>query len=458
MATSITNLLSSTSSTTGLGQGIDVQQFVQLATANQQANITALQNDQTTLNSQTTALNQITTDLNNLQSATDALNDPLGALGAQVATSSNSGVVTATAASTATAGTHSITVNSLATTSSYYTNAVASSSTPLATGSFQISVGGGKPATVTVNSTDNTLDGLAAAINNQNIGVQASVINDANGARLALVSQTTGAPGDLTVTGSIAATTGSNAAPGLSFTKAVTGLNASLVVDGVPISSTTNTVTGVINGVTLNLAAAAPNSPVSVSVAPDTTQASNALNQFVTAYNTAVNDINAQFAVASDGTGGGPLESDDSLRQAQQQLLSAISYSVTGNNGAVNLASIGLNLNDDGTISVDSGALSSALSSNFSGVQNFLQNATNGFAGNLDSVLTGLTDPSAGVLGLDAQGIAQSSQDLGQQISDLQAALAVQQQNLTQVYAQVNTTLQELPLLQQQLSQQLASA
>src|ERR1700743_2799031 len=119
MATSVSGLLSSTTSSTGLGQGIDVQQFVQLATANDTANITSLQNEQTALGSQTTALQQITTDLNNLQSAAFALSDPLGALGALTTTSSNSSVVSATAASTAEAGTHTVTVNSLATTSSY---------------------------------------------------------------------------------------------------------------------------------------------------------------------------------------------------------------------------------------------------------------------------------------------------------------------------------------------------
>jgi flagellar hook-associated protein 2 len=422
---------------------------VQLALSNDQANITTLQNQQTAFNSQSTALQQITTDLNNLQSAAFALNDPLGSLSAQTATSSNSSVLSATAASTAASGAHTITVNSLATTSSYYTNPVASSSTPLATGSFQIQVGSGAPATVTVDSTNNTLDQLAASINNQNIGVTASVINDANGSRLALVSQTTGAPGDLTV---------SSNTTGLTFNKAVTGTNASLVVDGVPISSATNTVTGVINGVTLNLGSPSPSSPVTLNVAPDTSQATNAINQFVSAYNTAVQDINTQFQINPDGSGGGPLEADDSLRQAQAALLSAVSYSTSGNNGAVNLASIGVNLNDDGTLSVDSGALSSALSSNYSGVQSFLQSTSNGFAGNLSTALTGLTDPSTGVLGLDAQGITQSSQALGQQISDLQAALAIKQQNLTQVYSQVNATLQELPLLQSQISQQLGSA
>jgi flagellar hook-associated protein 2 len=446
MSTSASNLLSSTSGT-GLGQGIDVQQFVTLALASDQANITHLQAQRTQLNSQTTALAQITTDLNNLRSTAFALSDPLGALNALTTTSSNSGVLTATAASSALAGTHNITVSSLATTASYYTNSLPTS-TVLAAGSFNVQVGTGAAATVTIDSTNNTLAGLAEAINTKGIGVQASVINDANGSRLALVSTTTGLPGDLTVSGNTT---------GLAFTKAVTGSNASLVVDGVPISSTTNIVGGVINGVTLNLTSASPGTSVTITTAPDATQASTAVNNFVSSYNTAIKDINAQFAVLSDGSGGGPLEADGSLREAQAALLAAVSFATTGNNGAVNLASIGVNLNDDGTLSTTASSLSSALASNFSGVQNFLQATSTGFASNLSTVLRNVTDSSQGALGLDAKGISQSSQALSQQISDLQAALATKRQGLTAIYAQVNATLQQLPLLQSQLTQQLGT-
>jgi flagellar hook-associated protein 2 len=228
-------------------------------------------------------------------------------------------------------------------------------------------------------------------------------------------------------------------------------------VDGVPISSATNTVSGVINGVTLNLASASPGTPVSITTAPDTTQASAAVNNFVSSYNTTIQDINAQFAVLSDGSGGGPLEADGSLREAQAALLAAVSYSTSGNNGAVNLASIGINLNNDGTLSATASSLTSALASNFSGVQKFLQTTTTGFASNLSTVLGNFTDSSQGALGLDAKGISQSSQALSQQISDLQAALVNKRQGLTAVYAQVNATLQQLPLLQLQLTQQLAT-
>ena len=450
MATGTSGRLSgsSTNSSTGLGQGIDVTQFVQLAMSFDQANITAVQNQQSNLANQSKALAQISSELSALQDSAYALGDPLGALNALTASSSDTSIVSATAGSAAVSGSHSITVNSLATTSSYYTSAVASSSTPLATGSFQFAVGSGGPQTVTITSSNNTLDGLAASINKLSAGVRASVINDANGARLALVSETSGAPGDVTV---------SNNSSGLTFTKAVTGLNASLVVDGVPVSSSTNTVSGVINGVTLSLGSPNPNQTVTVNVAPDNTQATNAINQFVSNYNTAIKDINAQFAVPGDGTAP-PLESDGSLREAQQLLLGAIAYSTSGNSGIVNLSSIGVNLNNDGTLSVNSAQLQTALSSNNSAVQSFLQNTGTGFGQNLSTVLTNINSPGSGILGLDANGITNTSQSLAQQLTDLQVAFNTKQANLILVYSQVNATLQELPLLQSQTQQQLAGA
>jgi len=468
VATSASSLLSGTSTGTttgtgtstgtggftGLGQGIDVNSFVQLALAADTANVTGLQAQPATINTESSTLAGITSDLTALQSAAAALNDPLGILNSQTATSSDSSILTATAASTATAGTHSIEITSLATTSSFYSDAVASGSTALATGdTITIFAGGKQVASVAVDSTNNTLTKIAAAINSQTTKVQASVINDANGSRLAFVSAASGAPGNLAVTGSLHLpdTTAFN------FHQASAGLNSVLTVDGVPISTATNTVSNVINGVTLNLVAPTGGSPVSLTVAPDTSSITNAVNQLVSSYNSAITAINNQFHVNSNGAAGGALEADGSLRQAQQILLGAITFSTAGTGGSINLTNLGINVNNDGTLSVDSGALSAALSSNFSGVHAFLQSGSTGFAGNLNTVLRNLTDSVSGVLGLDAFGLSQTSLDLTNHISDLQANIAVQAQNLTAVYARVNTTLQELPLLQAQLGQQLAS-
>jgi flagellar hook-associated protein 2 len=139
----------------------------------------------------------------------------------------------------------------------------------------------------------------------------------------------------------------------------------------------------------------------------------------------------------------------------QNQLLAAVTDSIGGNNGLVNLASIGVNLNTDGTLTVDSGTLSSAITSNFSSVQKLLQ-GTGGVGTLLSSTLTQLTDPTQGAITLDLQGLSQSNQDLTQQISAMQAQLTTQDQNLTNEYAQMQVTLDEMPQLQSEMSAQLA--
>src|SRR5205807_1460421 len=81
-------------------------------------------------------------------------------------------------------------------------------------------------------------------------------------------------------------------------------------------------------------------------------------------------------------------------------LLSAIAYSHSGSGNIVNLHSLGISLNNDGTLSVNQGALATNLSGHYSDVQNFLQSSTTGFAQNLSAVLNNLTDSTAGPLGL----------------------------------------------------------
>lgn len=425
---------------------IDVQT---LLTSVEQANaipLDLLEQQQSTLQTQSSTLTSIESDISALSTAVSALSNTSGSINSLTATSSDSNLVTATADPTAASGTHTIVVNSLATTASYYTDPV-DPSAAIGAGSFQIAVGNNAPVTVTVDNTDNTLSTLAAAINGQNIGVTASVISDANGSRLALVSNTSGVAGNITV---------SNNTTSLNFNSAVTGANASLTVDGVPISSASNTVSTVIPGVTLNLVGADPETTVSLTLSPDANQATTAINQFVSAWNKVIQDLNGQFNVASDGSGGGPLEADNTLRAVQDQLLSAITTSITGNNGFINLASIGVNMNTDGTLSVDSGALSNALNNDFGSVQTLLQ-GTSGVATFLASTLNQITDPTQGSITLDLQGMSQQNQDLTQQINAMQAQLTSQDQLLVAQYAQMQNTLDEMPMLQSQITQQLAA-
>jgi flagellar hook-associated protein 2 len=434
---------------TSAGAGFNVQSMVQAALAADSGPLYQMQQEQTDLQGQTAALNTLQTELTALQTAVQSLSDPAGALYSETATSSNSSILTATAASGATTGNHTVVVNSLATTSSAYSSEFASSTTALPTGSFDLQVGSGAATTITVDSTNNTLSGIASTINGQNLGVTASVITDANGARLSLVSNTSGAAGNITI---------SNDTVGLGFTQNA-GVNSSLTVDGVPISSSSNMVTGVIPGVTLNLLSASPGTNVSLAVSPDNTQITNAINGFVSAYNTLISDVNSQFTVDPTTHQAGVLASDGTVGMLQEQLLSMVNTSTTGNNGIINLASLGINMQNDGTLTVDTTTLNQNLSTNMAAVQNFFQNSTNtGFAQTLNTSLGQMTDPVTGLLSVDINGIAQTQTSLASQISDFQAYLATEQQSLTQQYSQVDTVLQQLPLLQSQIAQQLAGA
>ena len=443
------------------GQGIDVSSLVQQVLRESSGQLTEWQNEQATLQTQASDLTGINGDLSNLAAAVQALSDPLGALSSMTATSSDSNVLTATAAS-ATAGTHQIVVSNLATAGIVYTNVFSGGPTtsflPSGTtsGEIDLQVGGSGGTThqiMITPGTNDTLNTLASYINGQNWGVTANVITDATGSRLALTSQSTGSAGALAITSNNTS---------LVFNTSSGGADASLTIDGIPYSSASNTISGAIPGLTLNLTGGAPDETVQVTVGANASQAADAINNFVAAYNQVINDINQQFTVNAGTNTEGPLGSDTALRSLQTSLMNDVTYSIAGNSGLVNLAALGINMNDDGTLTVGSNAqgqsLNQVLAANPAAVQNFFQNATStGFANNFNSDLTNLTDPTEGVLNVDLAQNSSEQQDLSNSISNFQAELAIQQQQLTQEYSQVNASLQAYPLLLQQVTETLAT-
>jgi len=443
------------------GQGIDVSTLVQEVLSESSGQLTVWQSEQATLQTQAAYLTSINSDLSGLATAVQALSDPLGALTAVTANSSDSSVLTATATNTAEAKTHQIEVSNLATAGVAYTDSFAAGATTsflpsgATTGEIDLQIGGSQGTTkqiaITAGSND-TLNTLETYINQQNWGVTASVVTDANGSRLALMSQSTGSSGALSI---------SSNSTSLVFDAPVGGTNANLTIDGVPYSSASNTVSGAIGGVTLNLASASPGT-IQLAVGPDATQATNAINTFVSAYNQVINDLNQQFTVNPATNSEGPLGSDTGLRSLQSSLMSDVTYAVSGNSGLVNLASLGINMNDDGTLTVGSApngqTMSQVLASNPTAVLNFFQNATStGFANHFHTDLTNLTDPTLGVLNADLTQNKAEQQDLSTSITNFQTQLADQQKQLTAQFSQVNASLQEYPLLLQQVTEALGT-
>jgi flagellar hook-associated protein 2 len=293
------------------------------------------------------------------------------------------------------------------------------------------------------------LDGIAKAINAANAGVTANVVVDTKGARLSILSSTTGAAGEVAL---------GNNTTGLTFTEGIQGKDASLTVDGIPISSNSNHVAGVLPGLTLNLSGADPNSTISLGVTPDAGQSAAAIQSFVTAYNSAIQQVNAQFVYDPITKFSQPLQGDTSLTIVQQQLYSAISYTTPGqNNGIDSLAKLGITANNDGTLTVDSSKLNAAIAAQPSDVQNFFQTASTGFAQKFNTALTSMTDPTTGGLQVELNGINTTLSGLANQISDFESRMSTVQTDLLNQYSTINATLQQIPLLLSQINSQLGS-
>jgi flagellar hook-associated protein 2 len=310
------------------GAGFDVATTVSTIVANLEKVETPWKTQLTSLESQDTVLSNLGTLLSNLSTDVSQLTDFTGVLAQKTGSSSDNNVLQLTnATSAAVAGTHTVVVNSLAHTESGILTTITNSSDKLS-GSITIQVGAGKAHTITLGSSNNTLQGLANAINTAGSGVTASVLTDSTGSRLSLVSGTSGGNGNLTISSAIVDQTNSNAP--LTYKQLVQGVDASLTIDGADLHSASNTVTNLINGVTFQLLSPSSTQsdgqtlePIQVVIGNDNSGAESAIIQMVSDYNALIKAVNAQQG--KDGSGNPePLFGSPTLSLLQQQLLSSV--------------------------------------------------------------------------------------------------------------------------------------
>ena len=469
---SLNSLLSSalTGSSSASNSGIDLSSILQAATGatspgiDVTAAVTAALNadrapeqqwqaQQSTITSQITALTTLQTALSSVSNDLNSLNDIGGPLASRTVSSSAT-QVTGTAAAGASIGSHLIAVQSLATSASWFSPSLPNSGASLGTSTLTITAAGGTQTSFNTGSGINSLSDLVSAINASGIGVNASVVTDASGARLALIGQTTGSAADFTV---------SSSDPTFNITRAGgPATNASLTVDGIPISSATNTVSGAITGLTLNLTGITPaNNPATVTVESDTTQISQALSSFVSDYNSALSQVNSQFTFSTTTGSEGVLSSDSTVRSLQSALEGAIAYSspASAGSGAIqSLSDLGITVNSDGSLSLDSSKLTSAMA-NPEAVQNFFQgSALNGFAQQFSSELGQFNDPATGAITKEIQNQTQQFNDLQSQVNDFESGfIASQQTVVTAMYSKAEIALQQLPAEMQQIQAELGN-
>lgn len=437
---------STLSSSTGLDVGATVDQLMQVERAPEQ--LWKIQ--QQAIAAQASALRDFNSRLETLETRSNTLKDITGAFGQVIVESSNEAVFSASGDSSSAVADHMVAVTQLATVSSLYSEQAFLSPTATFTpGDLEIAVGGGPVQTITFDQNHSTLSSAVEYINQNKFGITASLVNDAAGTRLVLVSKSSGLAGNLTV----------SAAPeGLGLKVGTAGQNAKLTIDGIPVESATNKVTGALQGVTLQLNGDVSGIPARLTIASDNAGAQQAIKNFVSAYNDIVTNINSEFQYNAVTKSSGTLAGNSTLRSLQSTLLSLGSFQLPGTVTFKTLRSLGLEMQDNGTLKVNDATLASVFQDHAAEVENFFRNdSSTGFAQTLSAKLMSLTDSVSGSLVVDAKGLDDSCKSLGDQIEGFEVRMVVRQQQLTDEYTRIDIMLRQMTSLENQVTKQLES-
>jgi flagellar hook-associated protein 2 len=425
---------------TGIGSGLNISAIVSSLTsafgAGQQNQITR---QETALDSQVSAYGTFTSALDTLQGTLAALENPIQ-LGGFDATVADTSIASATATAGAVAGQYSLAVQNLATAATLTSNPVASSDSVIGTGNLTIAVGSSS-TTISIDSTDNTLAGIAAAINSapNNPGVSATVITATDGAQLVLTGTATGAANAITVTqsggdGGLSSLVYDPADNVTNLGQTQQALDANYTINGFAATSASNVVNGAISGVTINLLQpSAAKTSTTLTISPDTTAATTAINSFVTALNGVLSSIQTLGGYNAATQTAGPLQGDPTLQSFQNQLQNILDTITSSTSGVASLADIGITADaSTGVMDTSSTTLSNALSSNLSAVANLL-GGTNGIATQIDALVTQYTQ-AGGLLATINQGLQSGLSNLATQQTALNAELATYSATLTTQY------------------------
>jgi len=460
MATNpVVSVASNSSAGAAGGSVIDVNSLVsQLVAATKAPQQSIIAGKTQAVTTEISAVGTLKSALSTFQSSLSALATTSG-FDSLSASSSNSSALTASADSSATLGSYSVTVSQLAQAQQIVSTTAWSGggSATVGTGSLQISLGG-TSFTVAIGSSNDTVSGIAAAINEAtgNPGVEASVVTGSGGvAHLVLTSSLTGAANTMNVTetdggGALSALTYGTANTG-NYAQQAAALDANLSIAGVPYTSASNTVTGALSGVTLNLLSTT-SSAATLTVATNTAAVQANIQGLVSAYNTLQGTFASLGSYNSTTNTAGPMLGDALLSGMQSQIRSTI-YSVVDTGSATynSLASVGITTSSDGTLKVDATTLSAALTANFSAVSQLFSGAS-GVASSLNSRITADL-ASGGPIDSRSQTLVQQENALTQQSNQLDQQMSALTASLTQQYASLNTLLSSLQSTSAYLSQ-----
>jgi len=435
----------------GVGSNLDLGTLLkQLQTAESQP-LVALDAKAKSYTSKLSAYGTLQSALGVLQTAAKKLADP-ALFQTVTGTPSVSGILAASSTDASSAGNYSITVSQLAQSQSAIAAGQASTTTAIGNGKITIDFGtisGGTldPATgkysgasfavdasrvakpITIDASNNTLAGIRDAINGADAGVTASIVNDGSGTpnRLVLVSSQTGEASSMRISvdgdAALQSLLANDPAGTQNLQQTVVAQNARLTVNGIAITSASNTVKDAIQGSTLTLV---NTGTTGLSMKANTSAVTTAVNDFVKAYNSLQSTATTLTAYDADTKTGAALMGDSTLRNLQTRIRQALTTPQAG--GADDfkvLTEIGISFQKNGTLAVDATKLDKALASNLAGVSKLFASATASSAGygkQIDALVTDLNS-TGGSLKVASDGVTATIQQLGEQYKAKQAQI-----------------------------------
>ncbi len=380
----------------GVGSGLDLSSIVSGLMAVEKQPLTALKTKQSTVESRISALGTLKSALASLQTAagnlvpgtTQTLAEKFSSFTAK---SADETVATATAKSGVAATKYTLTNITLASAEQVRKTETALG-IPSGTGSgtLSIKVGSGDSVDVSVNNGASLTD-IAKAINSSKAGVTASVINDSTAKHLVITAKESGANNTISITGSTG-WEGFNFRPSSasadtnSWVSQQAATSASVDVNGLTITSQSNTISDAVSGLTINLLKAS-SAGTTINVTQDNTSSiTSALNAFVTAYNTAASSMKSMGAYNATTKVAGALQGDAVLRSAQAQV-SRLVTAKYGTGDLQTLSDLGISLQKDGTLKLDSTKLNKAIENDFAAVSEMVSAVGTGFKTGLNSLI-----------------------------------------------------------------------
>lgn len=461
---------------TGVGSGLDVNSIITSLMTLEQRPLVQLQAQASGIQSKISAFASLKGQLSNLGDVAGKLADPANWKPVKVESSTTT-ALTVTASSGAVPGQHSLTVSRLAQAQVLSSGAYASSSSVVGTGKLTLEIGktedgvftpgaDNKPVTIDINAGNGTLTGVRDAINAAGAGVTASIVNGTGGARLVLRSAD-GAENTIRVTATdddgnatdaaglsaLAYDPAAAAGSGRNLTQSQAAQDAAFTIDGIEVTSASNTVTGAIEGVTLQLRQVTTE-PVSVSIANDTAALRKNIDSFVGAYN-ALNKL-LQSQTQADTNNRGPLQADSTAVSLLNNLRTMLRGSVSGLGVPDSLAAAGIELQRDGSLLVSDKKLAPLLDQPAQLAALFTQKGggdARGFGERFKSWAQTLTG-AEGPLTTRTEGLQRSVETNQKQQETMQDRLERTEKRLRAQYQRLDT---QMSSLNGQMQQMLAS-